>query len=286
MIVDDQHEFIFIHIPKCGGTSLRNVLAPYDSTNGFFTGRVNELGQFGMVDHVHIPLSVLKVSFPEIFQKLKTYKSFALMRDPVDRFGSALGQWLKNVKHQRILELEPDAIVTSANSVIEKILEEPHTTVPSLVHFRRQEDFIMLDGVQMVKRLYRVEHLDQLSSAIQTYIDIDIGEIGHANRAVLYRSNLIRVTLGKVRPILSPIWKTAPPWMKSWLFHMLLQPPSEKIAKIRGTDISVSELMQRAGLATKIRDLYSTDYPLLDLCESPEHGEIMDMRGPRAERPV
>jgi hypothetical protein len=267
MIIDDKHEFIFIHIPKCGGSSLRKVLAPFDSTGGFFTGRVAPLGELGLVDHVHIPLSILRDSFPAVFEKLGTYKSFAMMRDPVNRFVSALGQWFKNTKHEQILEATPEQVVAAARSVLKQLQSDPQTLNPDLIHFRPQSDFILLGDSRIVKRLYRIEHVDQLASEIEAYLGVELPEIDRSNQATYFRNNLARVFITTLKPVLVPIWTVLPLRVKVMLFRIILRPAEGSSGNLRGAKLSPTEILEQAGLIEVVRAFYKSDYALLELCE-------------------
>jgi hypothetical protein len=59
MIVSDRHRFVFIHIPKCAGTSVRNVLEGFDETGGRFNTRIADDPKFGRLDYTHLPLSIM-----------------------------------------------------------------------------------------------------------------------------------------------------------------------------------------------------------------------------------
>ena len=88
MIIDDEHRVAFVHIPKCGGTSVRNQLAAIDSCKGEFYGR-RPHERLGLLDYCHIPLQTLAREFPTAYEKVGAYQSFAIVREPHARFASA-----------------------------------------------------------------------------------------------------------------------------------------------------------------------------------------------------
>src|ERR1700756_1678559 len=94
MIINDPHEVVFVHVPKCGGTSIRLQLAEMDSYKGAFQYK-GEHPDLGKIHYAHIPLQFLSAAFPDAFDKVSRYKSFALLRDPFDRFASATFQRLE-----------------------------------------------------------------------------------------------------------------------------------------------------------------------------------------------
>jgi len=76
-MISHTHKFIFIHIPKCGGTSIESILRPYSAvppTGGEWAKRTKNIRNKGLFD--------LCKEFPDYFK-------FAYTRDPIDRFISA-----------------------------------------------------------------------------------------------------------------------------------------------------------------------------------------------------
>ena len=73
-MISHTHKFIFIHIPKCGGTSIESMLRPYSvvpPTGGKFAKSTKNIRNKGLFD--------LCKEFPD-------YLKFAYARDPIDRF--------------------------------------------------------------------------------------------------------------------------------------------------------------------------------------------------------
>ncbi len=80
MIISDKHQFAFVHIPKCAGTSLRSILQHFDDRGSKFTGRVDHHTELGELDYVHIPLFALREHFRPEFEAVQQYWSFAVVR--------------------------------------------------------------------------------------------------------------------------------------------------------------------------------------------------------------
>ena len=76
MIVSDEHRFVFIHIPKCAGGSVRSVLRELDSTGGRFSETYEMHRMIGKVDMTHIPLNVLRENYPDVYKKIEDYYFF------------------------------------------------------------------------------------------------------------------------------------------------------------------------------------------------------------------
>ena len=106
----DQKLF-FVHIPKCAGLSIYRGLDaiaefPWASfardnkeAEAALRDRVTPFGythaELGEIHQAHIPLAILARDFPETFALLEHSTSFAVLRDPRDRFISALRQHLR-----------------------------------------------------------------------------------------------------------------------------------------------------------------------------------------------
>lgn len=97
MIIDDTHQFVFVHIPKCAGSSVHAQLSLFDARDpASHRGGVHPV--LGPIHFAHIPLRFLRDHFPAEFAKLGVYRSFALTRDPRARFVSATVQHLREFR--------------------------------------------------------------------------------------------------------------------------------------------------------------------------------------------
>ena len=85
MLVSDSKKFIFIHIQKTGGTSLRNVLK----------GTIPDLEE-GRGGKYHVPLSDILKSYPRL--RCDDYYTVAFIRNPWDRLVSWYSDISRNTK--------------------------------------------------------------------------------------------------------------------------------------------------------------------------------------------
>jgi hypothetical protein len=94
MIVSHADRFVFIHNPKCAGTSFRNALQRYyDKSEALWFRSPNTY--FGCeIDLGHLRLWELFALYPAIFESIPRYNSLVLVRNPYERFISALAQYL------------------------------------------------------------------------------------------------------------------------------------------------------------------------------------------------
>lgn len=90
MIISERRGFVFIHNPKSGGTSIRKVLAKFDTTSNFFWMFDSWNGR--KIDKAHLPLYILRNRFPDYFRLFKTHFAFMFVRNPYKRTISAFNE--------------------------------------------------------------------------------------------------------------------------------------------------------------------------------------------------
>ena len=96
MIISDSRRFCFIHVPKCAGITIRTSLMRYETRNNFFWGHEdmpapepNSLSNNLFLDKAHMTLPILKHFYPDEFNLLNEYTTFAITRHPRARLISA-----------------------------------------------------------------------------------------------------------------------------------------------------------------------------------------------------
>lgn len=267
MIISNEHEFVFVHIPKCGGTSLRLLLAKYDSSGGNFTARVERHPVLGELDFVHLPLNILKEYFENEYLALCQYRSFSILRNPVERFPSSLEQWLKNTSKKHLLDLNEKEIVALAARKLEDLDKNPDPVTPSMIHFRKQVDYVFLDGIQVVKKLYRLESIEKEILKIESYLGVSLGEVGKANQSVRFRNKSVGDVVDCCRPMLNAVWDLLPISVKIKLHSLFFNADN---LKVKGTEKTIIDVFFDAGLTEQILKYYSDDvdlYKSLAVCE-------------------
>jgi len=121
MIVSDSKRFIFIHNPKCGGTSVRMSLMQFETTANFFW-MFDEFNN-KKIDKAHLPLFLLRAKYPTYYDLLDRYFVFCFVRDPYSRTVSAFNETspnlladLKDQDHEILYKQKLNNFVTSLNS--------------------------------------------------------------------------------------------------------------------------------------------------------------------------
>jgi len=172
MIVSDQHKLLFVHIPKCGGTTIKTVLRPIDTRRERFQNwDITDHPVLGRIDYGQLPMAIIRGHFPDKFALFNTYRSFALVRDPMRRLCSAVNHRLKVVKRSPLTSLDQTTLQTEADEAI--ALLERHkgdAMLPtSLIHFTRQWDYVALEGQMMVSDIFPLSHLEMMLQAMSKH---------------------------------------------------------------------------------------------------------------------
>jgi len=164
----DNKTLIFIHIPKCGGTSIARAL---------------EVREFR-----HLPASVFYGSNRE---KFSNSRLFTVLRDPVDRLVSILMHFRSSIFATDREKEVFNTLGLSKNNVDDyliRILEDRSfraklffNTDPGRSGFSvSQSDYITFNGTLLVKNLFTIEKLDRLQEWLSHQLGKDI-QIGHHN---------------------------------------------------------------------------------------------------------
>jgi hypothetical protein len=154
VLISNSHRFIFVHIPKTAGMSLRHVLTPF--TNGS-----ERKGFRRFLSNLPVPESPEKVAFPLHVtarwartklppQVFDGYLKFAVSRNPYDRAVSYV-EFLKQTPHLKRYEQYRDASFTEA--------------LEMMGQRRRSETQLDMvadaEGRMLIDRVLRMETLDE-----------------------------------------------------------------------------------------------------------------------------
>lgn len=162
MIVSDTRKFVFIHNPKCAGTTVRRALMRHDTTGNFFWMFHEVDGR--RIDKAHLPMTALAALFPEYFERLGRYFTFVVVRNPYSRVISAFNEIRS--KQQPVTEpaeeirIAREAYVAALNMFVLAIdpdrLDGWDTRQR---HFVRQKDMIYLGPKCMAGCILKAETL-------------------------------------------------------------------------------------------------------------------------------
>jgi hypothetical protein len=251
MIIDDVHRVAFIHIPKCGGTSVGHQFRPLDSYEGRFR-RPGTHPRLGPIHYSHIPLSFLRDEYPDEFEKVATYHAFAVLRDPHARFASAVCQRLEEFGGLAPLEITTDIATREARAVMDWLRARDRFCDLEYIHFSRQTDYVRLNGRQIVGHLYPLEDLSGLAASLQTLCGLAFDPERRENTNFVSTGGL----LSQLRRF-KPLYSRLTTWgMRERLLHLMqhwkLHTPSSLYDRFR-RDPTISRFVE---------DYYAEDFAI------------------------
>lgn len=238
MIISHTHRFAFVHIPKCAGTTIRKQLQPFDSLGGKFTKRVDKHPVLQNLDYVHIPLFTLREYFPAEFNAVQSYYSFAVMRNPINRFASSLYQRLDMYSDVPARRMSARAIRYAIDEAIEFLsnqASEPHLLPPEFIHFQRQVDYIMLDNCTVIGNIYRIDDVDKLLNDLT----VRIGESIYPKReqtyvfkkSMAYKNKNLGAAIDASLPLTGFIVRRLPAKIKHVIQQKMFEPLNDQLLK-------------------------------------------------------
>ena len=179
MLLSLKHKFIFIHIPKTGGTSIRNVLEKYtDDIRPY----LNQKGKIIVNNRVQQNLSTNPPHISLIYISkilnlcLKDFTIICVLRNPVERLKSYYNYLKFNNKNHRLHEL---ASQSNIDLFIEHfITDNGHDTFPQFAYFARLNNLL-------IKNYYflRFESLNQDFIQMQNYFGISHSKLSTLNKS-------------------------------------------------------------------------------------------------------
>lgn len=191
MIINDGFRFVFIHIPKCGGTSVRAALAELDDRKDVYFARGRSAhSALGSLDYHHIPLRTLKQYFREDFDCVKEYLGFAVVRNPYTRFPSSISERLIAFKGRRPDDLSEKEVRREIHEAVEYLTDSSlrlPIVDPKFIHFSRQVDYLEIDGERLIERIYPIERLSDMILEIGTMTDKELLYQVKKNQRLGYR---------------------------------------------------------------------------------------------------
>lgn len=166
MIITRAHDFGFVHIPKCAGSSIRNQLRDKDDLDQRFYQTMVVPG-VGRINANHIPLAFLERHFADEWAQLCAVTRYTVVRAPHDRFHSAVAQYLR-AYHGEPGEMNTKDITAHTREIIAAIQADPHMADIRNTIFMPQVDFIYLRGERQIDHVFAMENLDPFFDRLET----------------------------------------------------------------------------------------------------------------------
>ncbi len=160
MIVSESKGFIFIHNPKAGGMSFRTILKRHDTTDEFFLEWVPYPERGCLLDRAHLTLEQLRAHHRDVYDMMERVFTFGFVRDPYQRYFSALSQHLKLTTPlmRRAVMSDPECFYAVANRIARHVFDPDELDRDvKRIHFRRQTDFFYIDGARRVEAVAQIE---------------------------------------------------------------------------------------------------------------------------------
>ena len=205
-IISNARNFSFLHIPKNGGTSIFSHLSEINDRNARYAFRTEALEDVGLVKMSHLPLWAICTFFPEDFKVISEGESFAILRDPTERFKSSLSERTKCFLKTPIDKMSQNEIAQDVDKVINALSREPEVPSYEFCHFIRQSDFVSIDGQRIVQNLFPIEFFDMARERISQASGVSIPSNVKNKRRVLKNTAGVRVVRRAwqgVKPLLS-----------------------------------------------------------------------------------
>lgn len=180
--INYENKYIFVHIPKCAGNTVKNVL--------------------NIPGHDH---SGIEACYKSDFFK------FAFVRNPWDRFISAYlylksGGW-RNMDSSQDWDRDYCQVVNSYNS-LKEFVREPHVWL-GMIHFRPQFGFVVKDtkdSIDCLDFIGRVENLDNDLRYICSQINVPYNTLPHINKTKNRQRDYTKYYDDELRDIIAKIY--------------------------------------------------------------------------------
>lgn len=254
MIINAAHDFGFVHIPKCAGSTIRQQLREEDDLDGKFYHTMT-LPDIGRINGNHVPLDLLESHFSEDLARLRAVTSYAIVRDPTKRFVSTVAQYLRSHVREPA-ELSVQEILTETNRIITAVGKDTTRSVISNTIFYRQVDYVYLREEKIIEHIYAMENIQGLQEHITAHHGLTLQANKVWNPTVTYRvsgiSGALKRANGLARRMLP---KRA---------HVALRDLGIKAMTTKGVPALETALLESTEVRSFIAEHYATDQALFD----------------------
>ena len=166
-IISKERGFAFVHIPRCGGSTIWRGLGSFDDTGRVFSPEPVVHEQLGRVWLGHLPLWAIEQHYRPLYDIMRRSWTFAITRDPFARFGSALAQRGRLFLGMDIAMLTEAQLHAEASKVARVLDETEGVVPPEFCHFIRQTDFVRNGDGDQVVATYPIEQYRRLLAVIE-----------------------------------------------------------------------------------------------------------------------
>ncbi len=253
MIASTEHGFCFVHIPKNGGSTIRDQLSDLDALNSAFHGKVHING-LGKQQKAHLPLAVIQDHFPEVFDLIAPLEKIVIAGDPIDRFLSAMSQRSGEVNKRFLNELSNEQLIDDFHLIIDHLERDTAMPAYEFRHFCRQKDFAYIDGQRFVEHINPLELMPELLLFLSERTGRRLDPNFHSNKTVSIKNEHMKAYLLRVKDAAKSILPTkfyGP--MKDFALRFFAQEGA----------VTAKTSLESAGLQDFVRSFYASDFELL-----------------------
>lgn len=266
MIISPKYEFAFIHIPKCAGTSVRHQLRACDPDH-IFMGRPGKHPILGEIDFAHIPLAQLKEHFPKEFDYLVRFDAFALVRDPLERFGSALRQLMWQYEERPMTLIPADELRDITRRLLDRVAEEVEAPSYQYIFFTRQSDYLFDGGTQVIDHVIPIALVPELLDYFSQRTGVALDRARRSNQNVELRFKRIGGLAYKVNSLARQMLPTG--------LHSKIKGAALKLIAKKGTAADASGILDMPEVRDFVAKHYARDQQVYDTAA----GQLEDLRG-------
>ena len=187
MIIIAKHNFGFVHIAKCAGSTIRHHPRDSDDLEGRLS-RTMQVEGYGRINGSHLPLRVLAEVFPQDLAALQQVTSYTVCRKPLDRFASGIAQRLRGTLGREPGEMTQSEIAAEVETVIAHLEAHRGDLADGYGLFVPQIDYIELEGEKIVTHVVPIERMGTLFDAIEHKHGLPIQRDTVWNPTVTYRN--------------------------------------------------------------------------------------------------
>ena len=185
MIISKAHDFGFVHIPKCAGSTIRQQLRDKDDLSGRFYHTMI-LPEVGRINANHVRLETLEQFFPDTLTALRQVVSHAIVREPHERFRSAVAQHLRG-RGTNPADMSDTELASEVAQLMTMIEDDTDFQNIQNTIFFRQTDFIFLHGERVVEHLFLMENIQDLFDRMESVHGLTLKRDTVWNPTVSYR---------------------------------------------------------------------------------------------------
>jgi hypothetical protein len=234
-------------------------LLPYDSYHGRFSHKAVH-PELGRVDLSHLSLATVREFFPQEFDKLRNYGSFAIVRNPYTRFLSAVLQHLQEFERVTYDAFHAEWVASRVSRIADR-LAAGEGARPEFVHFTRQSAFVVVDGERIVQNLFVFENMAPLASTLRKTYGIGLNLSEQLNKSLVPD----RAPLQLMRRTVGPGYRRVIPQS----IRSRVNRAMAAVRVINTQDALYDELLAKPGIRSFIDDYYARDIALHRSLASP-----------------